>query len=146
MSLTLPRLSRSIPFWVLVVGSVVALAGGTYLLVSKLDTIATMITNGTATGVEVYAGQIWAVFGAILIGSGLIGLALALTLGTLRAFAAPAEIAEPLVWEEEIVEIAPVDAVAEADAEPVAPAASVVDEPAVDDTPAAEPAADETAR
>ena len=43
--------------------------------------------NGTATGVEVYVGQIWAVLGAILIGVGAIGLLLAFTLGALRAFA-----------------------------------------------------------
>jgi len=132
MSLIRPRLSRSIPFWVLIVGSVVALAGGTYLLVSKLDTMATMLTDGTATGVEVYAGQIWAVLGAILIGSGLIGLALALTLGSLSAFSAPAavEVVEPPAWQEEYVAVLP---------EPVAPE-SVVAEPTT------EPVADETTR
>ena len=35
---TAPRLSRSIPFWVLVGGSVVAIGAGTYLLVDKLGT------------------------------------------------------------------------------------------------------------
>lgn len=100
------RLSRSIPFWVLVGGSVVAIAGGAYLLISKLTTMATMLTDGTATGVEVYVGQIWAVLGAILVGVGLIGLALALVLGALGSFAQPAavEVAEPVAYAEPAVE------------------------------------------
>lgn len=99
------RLSRSTPFWVLVGGSVVTIAGGAYLLVSKLTLMATTLTDGTATGVEVYAGQIWAVLGAILVGVGAIGLALALTLGALRTIVAGAAPAAP-AWEEEIVEVA----------------------------------------
>lgn len=111
------RLSRSIPFWVLVGGSVVAIAGGAFLLISKLNTMATTLTDGTATGVEVYAGQIWAVSGAILAGAGFVGLALALTLGALRSVVAPAAdvvtVVEPVAWEEEVVEVAPVAPVAE---------------------------------
>lgn len=101
------RLSRSIPFWVLVGGSVVAIAGGAYLLISKLTTMASTLTDGTATGVEVYAGQIWAVLGAILIGAGLVGLTLALVLGALNSAVAPAAdavVVEP--WEEDVVEVA----------------------------------------
>lgn len=131
------RLSRSVPFWVLVGGSVVAIAGGAVLLFTKLDTMATKLTDGSATGVEVYAGQIWAVLGAILVGAGLIGLALALVLGALRSLAAPAavDVVEPIAWEEEAVvtasePLAPV-------AEPAAPVAEPVAEPAV----AAEPVA-----
>lgn len=117
------RLSRSIPFWVLVGGSVVAIAGGAYLLISKLTTMASTLTDGTATGVEVYAGQIWAVLGAILIGAGLVGLTLALVLGALNSAVAPAVdavVVEP--WEEDVVEVAaPVTAsepVVETDATP----------------------------
>lgn len=117
------RLSRSIPFWVLVGGSVVAIAGGAYLLISKLTTMASTLTDGTATGVEVYAGQIWAVLGAILIGAGLVGLTLALVLGALNSAVAPAAdavVVEP--WEEDVVEVAaPVTAsepVVETDATP----------------------------
>lgn len=102
------RLIRSTPFWVLVGGSVVAIAGGAYLLISKLTLMASTLTDGTATGVEVYAGQIWAVLGAILIGAGVIGLALALTLGALRAVVSPAAtIVEAPVWAEEVVDEAP---------------------------------------
>ena len=132
------RLSRSIPFWVLVGGSVVAIAGGGTLLFTKLDTMATKLTDGTATGVEVYAGQVWAVLGAILIGAGLIGLALALVLGALGSLAAPTavEVVEPIAWEEEVIvaDVAPV-----ADAPEAAP---VADAPATD-APEAAPVHDE---
>lgn len=79
------RLIRSVPFWVLVGGSVVAIAVGAYLLISKLDVMTTALNNQTATGVEVYVGQVWAVAGALLGGIGLIGVALALTLAALSA-------------------------------------------------------------
>ena len=136
------RLSRSIPFWVLVGGSVVAIAGGAFLLISKLNTMATTLTDGTATGVEVYAGQIWAVSGAILAGAGFVGLALALTLGALRSVVAPAAdvvtVVEPVAWEEEVVEVAPVA--------PVAPVAERVVEPTVTDTVASDALRSDTPR
>ena len=101
------RLSRSFPFWALVGGSVVAIAAGAYLLVSKLITMTATLTDGTATGVEVYAGQTWAIFGAIVAGAGLVGLALALTLAAVRSALPVAEsaVVSPLVWEDEVVEI-----------------------------------------
>lgn len=75
-----PRLVRSVPYWGLVVGSVAAGAVGLWLTLDKLGVMTDTILDGSATGVEVYVGQSWAVLGAILIGTGLIGLALALTL------------------------------------------------------------------
>lgn len=102
------RLSRSIPYWVLVGGSVVTTAGGAYLLISKLSVMATTLTDGTATGVEVYAGQIWAVLGAILAGVGLIGFALALTLAALRSAVPTREtvdVVEPPAWEDEAIDV-----------------------------------------
>ncbi|MBF4561043.1 dinucleotide-utilizing enzyme [Microbacterium sp. VKM Ac-2870] len=122
------RLSRSIPFWVLVGGSVVAIGGGVYLLVNKLTIMADTLTDQTATGVEVYPGQIWAVFGALLIGAGLVGLALALTLGALSSLigtkAQPAVVAEEL----EVVEVV------EPAAAPAAPVAETVATPAAQTT------------
>jgi len=136
------RLSRSIPFWVLVGGSVVAIAGGAFLLISKLNTMATTLTDGTATGVEVYAGQIWAVSGAILAGAGFVGLALALTLGALRSVVAPAAdvvtVVEPAAWEEEVVEVASVA--------PVVPVAEPVVETTVTDTVASDALRSDTPR
>ncbi|MFJ6679603.1 dinucleotide-utilizing enzyme [Microbacterium sp. NPDC091382] len=88
---TRPRLTRSIPFWVLVAGSLASSAAGAVVLIDKLGTMETALNAGTATGVEVYVGQVWAILGAILIGVGVIGLLLAFTLGALRAFATPRE-------------------------------------------------------
>lgn len=119
MTNTRPRLTRSVPFWILLGGSVVSIGVGAYVLVEKLATMATKLADGTATGVEVYAGQIWAVLGAIMIGAGLIGLALGLTLAVLRSFVPVDVTAEP-VWD-------------------------VVDEPAVDATPTTEVAPTEVA-
>lgn len=84
---TRPRLTRSIPFWLLVAGSLASGAAGGVVLMDKLAKMETALTAGTATGVDVYVGQIWAVLGAILVGVGAIGLLLAFTLGALRAFA-----------------------------------------------------------
>ena len=75
-----PRLARSVPFWALIVGSVASAVVGLWLALEKLGTMTATLNDGSATGVEVYAGQVWAVLGAILIGAGLIGLALALAL------------------------------------------------------------------
>ncbi len=80
-----PRLVRSVPFWVLVIGSVAVGAIGLWLTLDKLGVMTTSILDGTATGVEVYAGQSWAVLGSILIGTGLIGLAFALTLAVVSS-------------------------------------------------------------
>jgi hypothetical protein len=93
---TRPRLVRSIPFWLLIVGSLASSAGGAYLLLDRLGGMDARLTDGTATSNDVYVGQIWAVLGAILIGAGLIGFALALTVGALRSLApaAPAEIVD----------------------------------------------------
>ncbi|MGZ0067722.1 dinucleotide-utilizing enzyme [Microbacterium arborescens] len=80
-----PRIVRSIPFWILVAGSVAAIGGGTYVLVEKLSNMEATILDNTATGVDVYVGQIWGVFGGILLGAGVVGLALALATAALSS-------------------------------------------------------------
>lgn len=126
MTITRPRLTRSVPFWTLLGGSVVAIGVGAYLLVDKLGIMAATLADGTATGVEVYAGQIWAVLGAILIGAGLIGLALIATLAVLRSFApaATAEVVDAPAWNE-------VDELDETTAIPATDADRVEDESAL---------------
>lgn len=91
---TRPRLTRSIPFWLLVGGSLASAGAGAFLLVDKLGVMSTTLTSGTATGVEVYVGQIWGVLGAILVGAGVVGLLLAFGLAALRAYA-PAAVESP---------------------------------------------------
>lgn len=77
-------LYRSVPFWILVAGSAAAAGSGAFMLVDTLNGMTTVLLDQTATGVDVYVGQVWAILGAILIGAGALGLGLALTLATLR--------------------------------------------------------------
>ena len=81
-----PSLVRSIPFWILLVGSVATIAFGAWLSVTTLGTMSTALTAGTATPVDVYVGQVWAIVGGILIATGILGLGLVLVLGVLRSF------------------------------------------------------------
>lgn len=124
-----PSLVRSIPFWILLAGSVVVGVVGAWLAVDKLAVMSAALTAGTATPVDVYVGQVWAIVGGILIATGLVGLALALVLAVLRSFvpAAPVEIVEAPDWSEddeprsdvdEITEPALISEHAEPDAEP----------------------------
>lgn len=95
-----PRLVRSIPFWILLVGSLATTAFGAWLAVSTLGTMSVALTAGTATPVDVYVGQVWAIVGGILIATGIVGLALTLVVATVRSFlpATDFEIIEAMDW------------------------------------------------
>jgi hypothetical protein len=95
-----PSLVRSIPFWILLVGSLATIAFGAWLSVTTLGTMSTALTAGTATPVDVYVGQVWAIVGGILIATGILGLGLVLVLGVLRSFVpvTDVEIIEALDW------------------------------------------------
>lgn len=95
-----PRLVRSIPFWILVAGSLASVAVGAWLVVDKISLMNSTLLDGTATGIEVYGGQAWVTLGAALVGAGIVGLVAALFLGALRSFVAPApvEVVEPIDW------------------------------------------------
>jgi hypothetical protein len=95
-----PSLVRSIPFWILLVGSVAVSAFGAWLAVTTLATMSTALTDGTATPVDVYVGQVWAIVGGVLIATGVLGLALALVLAVLRSFVpvTDVEIIEAMNW------------------------------------------------
>ena len=100
---TRPPLVRSIPFWALVAASLATAGAGALLLVDKLGVMTTTLTDGTATGVEVYVGQSIAGLGATLIGVGIVGILISLAvaaLSTLRPHA-PVEIVEPIDWASE---------------------------------------------
>lgn len=117
-----PSLVRSIPFWILVAGSIATAAIGAWLTVDKLGAMSTALTAGTATPVDVYVGQVWAIVGGILIATGIIGLALALVVAAVRSFVpvTDLEILESLEWsaeDEDDLEDAP----AQADSVEVAP-------------------------
>ncbi|MCR2809848.1 MULTISPECIES: dinucleotide-utilizing enzyme [unclassified Microbacterium] len=98
-----PSLVRSIPFWILLVGSLATGVLGAWLTVDKLAVMSTALTAGTATPVDVYVGQVWAIVGGILIATGLVGLALALVVAVVRSFvpATDVEIIEALDWSAE---------------------------------------------
>ncbi|WIM26528.1 dinucleotide-utilizing enzyme [Microbacterium sp. zg-Y625] len=89
------RLARSIPFWILVVGSLATAIAGAVMLFDRLTVMATALAAGTATGIEVYVGQVEAVVGGILVGAGLVGLALALTVASARSLVPAASAAVP---------------------------------------------------
>src|SRR5918993_3789176 len=95
-----PSLVRSIPFWILVIGSVATSAFGAWLAVTTLGTMSVALTDGSATPVDVYVGQVWAIVGGVLIATGIIGLALALVVAVVRSFVpvTDAEIIEALDW------------------------------------------------
>ena len=104
---TRPRLVRSIPFWALVAASLATALYGAALLVDKLGVMTTTLTDGTATGVEVYVGQSVAVLGAILLGAGIVGILIALAVAaaaTLRPHA-PVEVVEPIDWSADADEV-----------------------------------------
>jgi hypothetical protein len=121
-----PSLVRSIPFWILLVGSLATSAFGAWLAVTTLGTMSTALTAGTATPVDVYVGQVWAIVGGVLIATGILGLALVLVLGVLRSFVpvTDVEIIEALDWSADDEDLT-------SDEAPTASAPAVPDEPAV---------------
>ena len=112
---TRPHLVRSIPFWALVAASLATALSGAALLVDKLGVMTTTLTDGSATGVEVYVGQSLAGLGAILLGAGIVGILIALAVAaasTLRP-TAPVEVVEPIDWSSESDESAAEEAPAD---------------------------------
>ena len=103
------RLTRSVPYWALVVVSVLTLAGGVALAVPRIGTMEEMLLAGTATGVEVYVGQAWITLAAGLVGAGAVGIILALALAAAKTLVPvrPA-VVETIDWEAE-AESEPVD-------------------------------------
>lgn len=95
---TRPRLAASVPFWGLITASVASAAAGAVLLIDKLGIMTATLTDGTATGIEVYVGQSVAGLGAVLVGAGVLGILLALTVATAASLRSPAApvVVEPL--------------------------------------------------
>ena len=122
-----PSLVRSIPFWILIAGSLVTSAVGAWLTVDRLAVMSVGLTAGTATPVDVYVGQVWAIVGGILLATGIVGLALALVLAVIRSFVpvTDVEIIEALDWsaDDEALDDAPA---ADVDDAPVAETDSAV--------------------
>jgi hypothetical protein len=137
---TRPSLLRSIPFWILVAVSVVTLAVGAWILTSRLGLLTMGLTENTATAVDVYVGPSVALFGAVLVGAGVIGILLALAVAAAASLRPkpPVEVVEPIDWdadeEVEVVEVVEVIAPGDVAATPIATDAPVTDaEPVVAD-------------
>lgn len=96
-----PSLVRSIPFWVLVAGSLVLTGVGAWLVLDRLARIESAIVSQSAEAtIEVYVGQPAVLAAAAILGSGIIGLLISLAvaaLSTLRPRPAVEEI-ETIDW------------------------------------------------
>lgn len=90
-----PRLVRNIPFWILLIISLGATVGGALVVKIELGWMTTALAANTATGVDVYVGQIAAVIAGIVCGAGIIGLLLTLTIAALSGLRAKAPVAAP---------------------------------------------------
>lgn len=117
-----PSLFRSIPFWILLIGSLAVSAFGAWLTASTLGTMSTALAAGTATPVDVYVGQVRAIVGGILIATGILGLALVLVVAVLRSFVPVTDV--------EIIEAMDFSADDDVDDEFIEPAVAPGDEPA----------------
>lgn len=102
---TRPSLLRSIPFWILVVASLISAAFGSWILKGKLDAMTATLTDGSATAVDVYVGPSIALLGAILIGVGALGILLALAVAAAASLRPKGEVVvvEAIDWSDEEV-------------------------------------------
>jgi UPF0716 family protein affecting phage T7 exclusion len=131
-------LTRSIGFWLLLVLSVASAAVGGWIISGQIGTMTSTLTDGTATGVEVYVGQSLVVVGAALLGAGVLGILIAVALTAVRALiptTAPV-VVEPIDWTAEND-----DTVVETPATTDAPADDLAPDADAEPTPASEPEA-----
>jgi len=115
---TRPRLVTSIPFWVLVAGSLAAIAGGLAIVLNGIDAMEQVLNDPNATVVQVYVGQSWVVVGAAVLGAGAVGIVAALALAAATALVRRPEVSiETIDWNDD-------DETAPETAAPFAPATS----------------------
>ncbi|MFE6994598.1 hypothetical protein ACFVAE_01425 [Microbacterium sp. NPDC057659] len=93
-------LFRSVPYLLLVLLSLAGIGVGGWLSTRQIGAMTSALLDGTATGVEVYAGQSWVMLGAVVLGAGVIGLLLALALAAAKALIPQPkpETVEPIDW------------------------------------------------
>lgn len=93
-------LIRSIPYWALVVLSLVAAGIGGWLVWDNTTTMARTLLDGTATNIEVYVGQAWITAGAGILAAGIIGILLALVVAAAKALVSAGEpvVVEQIDW------------------------------------------------
>ncbi|MBT9608115.1 hypothetical protein [Microbacterium sp.] len=71
---TRPRLVTSVPFWVLVAGSLAAVIGGLVIVLRGIDAMQAVLNDPNATVVTVYVAQSWVTVGAAVLGAGALGI------------------------------------------------------------------------
>lgn len=141
------RLARSVPFWVLLLASLASIGVGLWLVLTKVSEMSATLADGSATYEQVYVSPAWIGFGGVLVGAGILGLLLVLTLAALRS-ALPTPVAETAFVEETVIveeaapaaEQAPVfeDADVETSTTDTAPPAAAAEAAAQADTEAPE--------
>lgn len=115
---TRPRLVTSIPFWVLVVASLAAIAGGLAIVLNGIDAMEQVLNDPSATVVQVYVGQSWVVVGAAVLGAGAVGIVAALALAAATALVRSPDVSvETIDWSSD-------EETAPASSAPFAPAAT----------------------
>ena len=102
-------LHRSIPFWLLLVLSLAGIGAGAWIATDQINVMTAALLGGTATGVEVYAGQSWVVVGGALLAGGVIGLFLALAIAAAKSLMPKptVDIVETIDWSTDAGESAP---------------------------------------
>jgi len=96
---TRPRLVTSIPFWVLVVASLAAIAGGLAIVLNGINAMEQVLNDPNATVVQVYVGQSWVVVGAAVLGAGAIGIVAVLALAAAATLTRRPDVAiETIDW------------------------------------------------
>lgn len=83
-------LTRSVAYWLLLILSIAVAAVGFWLALTNTTMMTQALLDGTATGIEVYVGQPLIVVGAVLLGAGIVGILLALTLAVAARTFSPA--------------------------------------------------------
>lgn len=91
------RLARSLPFWVLALLSLASVGFGLWLVLSKTSEMSASLADETATYEQVYVSPTWVGFGGVLVGAGIVGLLLVLTLAALRDALPTPAVAEDVV-------------------------------------------------
>ncbi|WP_295838967.1 hypothetical protein [uncultured Microbacterium sp.] len=96
---TRPRLVTSISFWVLVVASLAAIAGGLAIILNGIDAMEQVLNDPNATVVQVYVGQSWVVVGAAVLGAGAVGIVAVLSLAAATTLTRRGEVSvETIDW------------------------------------------------
>lgn len=112
----MPNTRRRLAFWSLIILSLASVVAGAVIAIGKTATLERTITDGTATGVDVYGGQAWVTLGAGLVTAGVIGIFIALAAIVLSPVREADEAEAPALLVDEIADTESDEIVAQAPA------------------------------